>query len=659
MANYSPNLNLYLPSRNDSGIEVDLSLTENFNKIDTSLAEKANKTELMNIGNGSPKGAYATLSALQTDFPTGTSGIYVVSADGKWYFWNGSVWTAGGIYQSTALADGTVTPEKTTFANTDVYKYVKPKNILDMNSLSTGVLNSSGAVDATNTSYKTTNFISVFGLGNIYCSMTQSGSYVALKNNVYCFYDSNKTFISGTYTANWSGLSASIAIPSNAYYIRLCGYIDIYTGSAYANHMIEAGTVRTTYEIYFTPTFRLNDKVVSNASFADSVRYANLIKNTNINLGYSSSYNTVKLFDNKLNVTNTAINSAETGFNCKLDASKVYAVVAKVTNNHSTNALMGLSRSFKSNTGVILDTTYLANVGASSSYTDVVKIIRDSTEYLHVRLYYSMYSATAMDVNFDLEFWLYDITNENDIQLVSYREIAFNESYSLNKSLFSYSAKKVTTGFEGKTLSALGDSITAQEKWYDSIKKHFGFKTINDHGIGGTCIAGTNPNAMWQDTRINAIKAADIISVMGGTNDWTQNIPLGTLSLSNTDTNSFTGAFNVLLNKLVNKYQTTPIVIFSCPYGEYLVGSLPSGFTDITHNSLGLTSKDYADRAIAIAELWGLPHANMQLCGINSVNIANFFTGGDHIHIDASYGYMYAKKMIPAIQSCSPITGYY
>jgi hypothetical protein len=64
------------------------------------------------LASGSPKGTYATLSALQTAFPTGNSNIYVVTADGKWYYWNGSAWTAGGVYQATSIADGSVTINK-------------------------------------------------------------------------------------------------------------------------------------------------------------------------------------------------------------------------------------------------------------------------------------------------------------------------------------------------------------------------------------------------------------------------------------------------------------------------------------------------------------------------------------------------------------------
>jgi GDSL-like Lipase/Acylhydrolase family len=68
-----------------------------------------------NINKGSPKGTYATLSALQTAYPSGDDGVYVITADGKWYFWDGTAWTEGGVYQSTGFADGSVSPEKTSF----------------------------------------------------------------------------------------------------------------------------------------------------------------------------------------------------------------------------------------------------------------------------------------------------------------------------------------------------------------------------------------------------------------------------------------------------------------------------------------------------------------------------------------------------------------
>lgn len=58
--------------------------------------------------NASPKGVFATVVALEADATANTAdgkkNIYIVEADGKWYYWNGSSWAAGAIYQSNELA---------------------------------------------------------------------------------------------------------------------------------------------------------------------------------------------------------------------------------------------------------------------------------------------------------------------------------------------------------------------------------------------------------------------------------------------------------------------------------------------------------------------------------------------------------------------------
>ena len=49
---------------------------------------------------------YATLVDLQTAYPTGDAKRYIVAADGKWYWWNGTSWTAGQV------ADKSITSAK-------------------------------------------------------------------------------------------------------------------------------------------------------------------------------------------------------------------------------------------------------------------------------------------------------------------------------------------------------------------------------------------------------------------------------------------------------------------------------------------------------------------------------------------------------------------
>ena len=81
------------------------------------------------IIDGSPRGVYANLSALQTAFPTGTSGVYLTSDDGHWHYWNGTAWADGGVYQAVEIVDGSVTPEKTNFVIGDGINILNPENV--------------------------------------------------------------------------------------------------------------------------------------------------------------------------------------------------------------------------------------------------------------------------------------------------------------------------------------------------------------------------------------------------------------------------------------------------------------------------------------------------------------------------------------------------
>lgn len=80
-------------------------LGDRLNDLTTNLAQKAEQNyvdqQIANVASGTPKGAYISLTALQDSLPNGDTGIYVVTADGNWYYWKDQAWTAGGVYQST------------------------------------------------------------------------------------------------------------------------------------------------------------------------------------------------------------------------------------------------------------------------------------------------------------------------------------------------------------------------------------------------------------------------------------------------------------------------------------------------------------------------------------------------------------------------------
>lgn len=80
------------------------------------------------LGSGTPAGVYATLADLTSADPD-HSKIYVVVADGKWYYYN-SGWTAGGTYQSQGIGK-------------DIEWTNETANLLDLQNISVSNVNTS------------------------------------------------------------------------------------------------------------------------------------------------------------------------------------------------------------------------------------------------------------------------------------------------------------------------------------------------------------------------------------------------------------------------------------------------------------------------------------------------------------------------------------
>lgn len=117
---------------------------------------------------------------------------------------------------------------------------------------------------------------------------------------------------------------------------------------------------------------------------------------------------------------------------------------------------------------------------------------------------------------------------------------------------------------------------------------------------------------MWQDSRINALNDdIDCLLIMGGTNDGAQGVTIGDMSRDNVNTDTFVGAYNVLLSKVFYKY--------------YRLGSGYSGITQISEvnpiqimiatpiycNDSNYGNMDEIAEAVrGVANLWSIPVAD-------------------------------------------------
>jgi lysophospholipase L1-like esterase len=209
-------------------------------------------TALTNIGSGSPAGVFTTLSLLQSNAAANTvdgkKRIYVVIADGKWYFWNGTAWTAGGTYQSTGIADKSVTADKISFIQQSSNLFDKSKitasSYLD---LSGNVLSDSG-----------------FAISD-YIPVKASTSYNFKYNAVPgAYYRSDKTFISSFNSVK------SITTPADAVYIRLTLY-----NSWVQTQQVCEGTTLPAYEPYYkriSPDIKLDKSNIVYGADSDPYR---------------------------------------------------------------------------------------------------------------------------------------------------------------------------------------------------------------------------------------------------------------------------------------------------------------------------------------------------------------------------------------------------
>jgi hypothetical protein len=150
--------------------EVPSDVPSQIASLTSSLAQKASQTDVTNavspkadksyvdtqvqaLANGSPKGVFATLVALQADSNANTTdgrkSIYLVSADGKWYYWNGSAWTAGGLYQ------GADVPALIEYESVTLYQNIagvfSGNNALYVSSPFTKTINADGSFTITGT----------------------------------------------------------------------------------------------------------------------------------------------------------------------------------------------------------------------------------------------------------------------------------------------------------------------------------------------------------------------------------------------------------------------------------------------------------------------------------------------------------------------------
>lgn len=213
------------------------------------------------------------------------------------------------------------------------------------------------------------------------------------------------------------------------------------------------------------------------------------------------------------------------------------------------------------------------------------------------------------------------VRRRGDLVVMTYYNTTTNMIYEMTYSGSTWSAwvKIGEATVNGPALLSFGDSITAGVGVGANDPDGYALRTaallnssITRLATAGRCMSGTTAGdfipAIDLAANATAIAAARVIWVAYGTNDWGQNVPLGTIS--NTTNGTFYGAMQEGVTKLRALNPTAPIV-FLTPIYRGKAYSNPLDWTEAGPNSLGLYVEDYRKAIRTFCAANNLPVSEM------------------------------------------------
>lgn len=224
---------------------------------------------------------------------------------------------------------------------------------------------------------------------------------------------------------------------------------------------------------------------------------------------------------------------------------------------------------------------------------------------------------------------------------------AGNGGYFASRHLvFNYNAPvtaTVASQWNGKKITVEGDSIMEQGFVTSDIANRTGaimdVKAVSGSGYVQN-VSGTIRS------RVNAITASNPAGIIlaGGTNDFGNNIPLGSYLVTNDDTQFYSAVYNTL-RILKEDNPTVPILVVT-PIVRNYVGNEPRGFV----NSLGFSLRAYCEILIACAKEFSIQVCDLnQVSGITYENI--FDVAPDGVHVQTAGGKMMGGKIVADLET--------
>lgn len=227
----------------------------------------------------------------------------------------------------------------------------------------------------------------------------------------------------------------------------------------------------------------------------------------------------------------------------------------------------------------------------------------------------------------------------------------------LNTKLLLNKINSETKKWANKKMLCIGDSITDQAYWVNSLATLLGTVAYN-RGLSGTTVADSSisnsfcarldmePNDSQTAKQYGFPNEADLVFVFGGINDWgrIRNQNLGTFNAA-IDRSTFYGAWHYLLKGIKAKYPKATVCVLNLHH-TYMYNSYvawheieyndPADETkgwSVCQNSVGNTLEDYRNAIEKVATFYGCHVIDLANCGmsfLNSTDRSNYTADGLH-----------------------------
>lgn len=333
---------------------------------------------------GAPRAAAAAADMTDHDLIYVFTGTTTSSlTNGHWYYWNGSAWTDGGVYNSTAFttdttlavsgaaADAKVAGDKITDLKEDLDEVVEmhtSTNLLNFNDpdfLENKYINNINGVLYDSSAYNTSGYIHV-EVGKTYIFTFGNQVGVAQSIRFLCAFDSSKSAIGSAGGENLR----SYTVPEGVAFIRFSSTNDYFNPNA-LNIMFGESPI-TEYEEYFAPYINIKNTALD-ADYLNSLINAKIVDTvTDYGLSITAKADSMSNTD-----TLTAVQNVDNKTNAVIEFIGYF--------NEFTSLVMGHGFEISYGNKVVIDNTNMTvYYGSSNQQMSQVAHGLTISDFIHV-----------------------------------------------------------------------------------------------------------------------------------------------------------------------------------------------------------------------------------------------------------------------------------